>query len=169
MAARQSPNGEPLRAAERSLDPDLIANPEESIRFGRLIVHVYFAAAASLLRIRARPEQAGHIEPDVKSDGVRLFHDAATESRGSARHAARWVPQLITSRLAPHKTADIVSRLRTCMLIRGGRKPRHEGTKITKKKSLVRLVRRGAHWRSRQPSTILTSILPTATGTSSRR
>ena len=50
-------------------DLDFVAGLDLAMRLGGLAVDVDLAALAGLLRLGARLEQAGHVEPDVETNG----------------------------------------------------------------------------------------------------
>lgn len=63
-----------LFPAEGTADFNPVAGTNKAIWFRRLPVYRKFSAPAGLLRLRARAEQAGDIEPDVQSKGVDRTH-----------------------------------------------------------------------------------------------
>lgn len=75
LGLRDVPIGEPahhddLLPAHRPADHDLIAGPDLAVRLGGLAVHVDPADFAGFLSLRARAEEAGHIQPDVEPQGL---------------------------------------------------------------------------------------------------
>lgn len=67
MVLDQVANDDALASAGRPADLDRITGANFTMRFGRLAVHLYFAALAGFLRLRAGLEQTGDVEPDVET------------------------------------------------------------------------------------------------------
>jgi hypothetical protein len=54
-----------LLPAHRPADHDFISGPDLPVGLGRLAVHVHTPDFAGLLGLRAGPEEAGDVEPDI--------------------------------------------------------------------------------------------------------
>ena len=98
-----------LSAPKRPANFDFVPDPQAAVLLGGLTVDAHPSGPARMLSVRARPEQAGHVEPDVKADSFairrrhapdrsRLTHDGEHSSP-----AARPAPRPVASRRTRHR------------------------------------------------------------------